>query len=111
MALFWQTFGSPSRMPPEEPARILRNAWASPAVGPALAAFDHYTFGEPRQLDGAIPLTIAWGLHDRLLPYRTQARRARTMLPGARHLALGAGHVPFFDDPPAVVEAIRSSAA
>jgi hypothetical protein len=32
------------------------------------------------------------------------------MLPRARHLSLGAGHVPFFDDPRAVAEAIRSSA-
>jgi pimeloyl-ACP methyl ester carboxylesterase len=109
-ALFWQTFGSPARMPPNEPARILRNAWASPALGPALAAFDDYTFAAADELDGAIPLTIAWGIHDRLLPYRTQAPRARAMLPRARHLTLGAGHVPFFDDPRAVAEAIRSSA-
>jgi pimeloyl-ACP methyl ester carboxylesterase len=109
-ALFWQTFGSPSRMPVEEPARILRNAWASPALGPALAAFDDYTFADPQELDSAIAVTIAWGVHDRLLPYRTQAPRARALLPRARHLALGAGHVPFYDDPPAVAEAIRTSA-
>jgi pimeloyl-ACP methyl ester carboxylesterase len=110
LALFWQTFGSPSRMPAEEPARILANAWASPALGPALAAFDHYTFADPHELGDEIPVTIAWGVQDRLLPYRTQAPRARTMLPRARHLSLGAGHVPFFDDPRAVAAAIRSSA-
>jgi pimeloyl-ACP methyl ester carboxylesterase len=109
-ALLWQTFGNPSRMPAEEPARILRNAWASPALGPALAAFDEYTFAAADELDGTIPLTIAWGIQDRLLPYRTQAPRAQRMLPRARHLSLGAGHVPFFDDPRAVAEAIRSSA-
>jgi pimeloyl-ACP methyl ester carboxylesterase len=109
-ALFWQTFGWPTRMPAEEPPRILRNAWASPALGPALAAFDEYTFAAANELDGAGPVTIAWGVQDRLLPYRTQAPRARTMLPRARHLSLGAGHVPFFDDPRAVAEAIRSSA-
>jgi pimeloyl-ACP methyl ester carboxylesterase len=109
-ALFWQTFGWPARMPAEEPARILRNAWASPALGPALAAFDDYTFGAADELDGTIPPTIAWGIHDRLLPYRTQAPRARALLSRARHLSLGAGHVPFFDDPRAVAEAIRSSA-
>jgi pimeloyl-ACP methyl ester carboxylesterase len=109
-ALLWQTFGDLSRMPAEEPARILRNAWASPALGPALAAFGEYTFAAADELDGTIPLTIAWGIQDRLLPYRTQAPRARRMLPRARHLSLGAGHVPFFDDPRAVAEAIRSSA-
>jgi pimeloyl-ACP methyl ester carboxylesterase len=109
-ALFWQTFGWPTRMPAEEPPRILRNAWASPALAPALAAFSSYDFAEPEQLDGASRLTIAWGVHDRLLLYRTQASRARHMLPRARHLSLGAGHIPFFDDPRAVAEAIRSSA-
>jgi pimeloyl-ACP methyl ester carboxylesterase len=109
-ALFWQTFGWPARMPAEEPPRILRNAWASPALAPALAAFSGYDFAEPGQLDSTIGLTIAWGVHDRLLIYRTQAPRARAMLPRARHLSLGAGHVPFFDDPRTVAEAIRSSA-
>lgn len=110
-ALFWQTFGSPARMPPQEPPRILSNAWGSPALGPALDAFEHYSFANGHELDGAAAVTIAWGVHDRLLPYRTQAPRARKLLPGARHLSLGAGHVPFFDDPRAVAEAIRSSAA
>jgi pimeloyl-ACP methyl ester carboxylesterase len=110
LALFWQTFGHPTRMPQAEPARILRAAWAAPALGPALAAFSKYSFTDAPGLDSAIPVTVAWGVHDRLLPYRTQSRRARTLLSHARHLSLGAGHVPFFDDPLAVAEAIRSSA-
>ncbi|HEY1450441.1 MAG TPA: alpha/beta hydrolase, partial [Solirubrobacteraceae bacterium] len=110
VALFWQTFGSPTRMPAEEPTRILRAAWAAPALAPALAAFSDFTFPDGDQLDSSIPVTIAWGIHDRLLPYRTQSKRARTLLPQARHLALGAGHVPFFDDPLAVAEMIRSGA-
>ena len=109
-ALFWQTFGWPTRMPAEEPARILRNAWASPALGPALTAFDSYAFAAPKEIDAGIALSIAWGIHDRLLLYRPQSSRARALLPRARHLDLGAGHVPFFDDPNAVAEAIRSSA-
>ncbi|HEY2216999.1 MAG TPA: alpha/beta hydrolase [Solirubrobacteraceae bacterium] len=109
VAMFWQTFGSPARMPAGEAARILRAAWAAPALAQALAAFSEYTFGDAHELGSSIPVTIAWGIHDRLLPYRTQSRRARTLLPRARHVALGAGHVPFFDDPLAVAEAIRSS--
>ncbi|HEY0641336.1 MAG TPA: alpha/beta fold hydrolase [Pseudonocardiaceae bacterium] len=47
-----------------------------------------------------IPVTIAWGTRDVLLTYRTQSRRARAILPGARHVALpGCGHLPFADDP------------
>jgi pimeloyl-ACP methyl ester carboxylesterase len=44
---------------------------------------------------------------DRLLPYRLQAPRARAMMPWATHVTLGAGHVPFYDDPQAVAEVIR----
>jgi pimeloyl-ACP methyl ester carboxylesterase len=109
-ALFWQTFGRPAAMPAEEPARILRNAWASPALAPALDAFSSYAFDSPEQLDATAPVTVGWGVHDRLLPYRTQASRARALLPRARHLALGAGHVPVFDDTAAVCELIRSAA-
>lgn len=47
-----------------------------------------------------IPVTIAWGTRDILLTYRTQSRRARAALPGARHVDLpGCGHIPFNDDP------------
>lgn len=47
-----------------------------------------------------VPTTIAWGSRDILLTYRTQSRRARTLLPAARHVTLpGSGHVPTFDDP------------
>jgi pimeloyl-ACP methyl ester carboxylesterase len=108
-ALFWQTFGWPARMPAEEAVATLRDAWAAPAFREALASFDHYAFEAPEELDERT-VTIAWGEHDRLLPYARQAPRARAMLPHARHLTLGAGHVPFFDDPAAVAEVIRSGA-
>ena len=55
-------------------------------------------------------MTIAWGIHDRLLPFRTQAPRARALLPHAKHLTLGVGHVPFYDDPAVVAETIRAGA-
>jgi pimeloyl-ACP methyl ester carboxylesterase len=107
IALFSQTFGYPTRLPAEEAVATLRDAWASPSFAAALKAFDGYRFERPEQLRN-MPVTIAWGERDRLLPYRLQAPRARAMLPAARHLRLGAGHVPYFDDPAAVAEAIRS---
>lgn len=108
VALFWQNFGYPARMPAEEALASLRDAWAAPALAGALRAFTSYSFGRPEELRG-VPVTIAWGEHDRLLPYRTQAARARTMLPWATHLRLGAGHVPYWDDPAAVAAAIRGT--
>ena len=107
VALFWQTFGFPWQMPAEEAIATLRDAWASPALARTLAAFDTYTLRNPDQLR-AVPVTIAWGDRDRLLPYRLQAPRARRMLPEATHLTLGAGHVPFYDDPAAVAAVIRA---
>jgi pimeloyl-ACP methyl ester carboxylesterase len=113
VALFRQTFGFPARLPAEEAVATLHDAWASPALGPALDAFSSYTFSRGEEL-GSVGVTIAWGVRDRLLPYRLQAPRARRLLPHATHVALGAGHVPFYDDPAACAAVIRrrvSSAA
>ncbi|HEX4466602.1 MAG TPA: alpha/beta hydrolase [Solirubrobacteraceae bacterium] len=107
VALFSQTFGYPTRLPPEEAVATLEDAWASPSFKATLAAFEHYRFEDAEQLR-SVPVTIAWGVRDKLLPYRMQAPRARTMLPWATHIALGAGHVPHYDDPAAVAETIRA---
>jgi pimeloyl-ACP methyl ester carboxylesterase len=109
IALFSQTFGYPARLPAEEAVATLRDAWASPAFAGALDAFRHHRFEHPEQLRST-PITIAWGRRDRLLPYHLQAPRARAALPWATHVTLGAGHVPFYDDPAAVAEVIRARA-
>jgi pimeloyl-ACP methyl ester carboxylesterase len=108
--LFRQTFGWPARMPADAAVAALEASWAAPAFADALAAFDEYDFTSGEELRGT-PVTVAWGRHDRLLLYTPQSRRARERLPRARHLTLGAGHVPFFDDPAAVAETIRLTAA
>jgi pimeloyl-ACP methyl ester carboxylesterase len=106
VALFGQTFGFPAQLPAEEAVATLRDAWASPAFTRTLEAFSEYRFGAPEQVRST-PVTIAWGNRDRLLPYRLQAPRARALLPWATHVTLGAGHVPFYDDPAACAEVIR----
>lgn len=110
VALFSQTYGYPLRLPVEEALATLEDAWASPAMLGALNAFRNYRFtpmDEPR----GVAATVAWGNRDRLLPYRLQAPRARRLLPWATHVTLGAGHVPYADDPAAVAAVIRSCAA
>jgi pimeloyl-ACP methyl ester carboxylesterase len=107
VALFRQTFGYPTRLPVAEALATLHDAWAAPAMGPALRLLGSYRFDAPEQLR-SVPVTIAWGRRDRLLPYRLQAPRARRMLPAADHVTLGAGHVPFYDDPGACAAVIRS---
>lgn len=108
--LFRQTFGWPTRIPSAEAVATLDDAWAAPAFAAALDAIGEYEFGAGEDLRDT-PVTVAWGRYDRLLIYSRQAPRARERLPWARHLTLGAGHVPFFDDPAAVAETIRLTAA
>lgn len=53
-----------------------------------------------------IPVTVAWGTSDRLLP-RRQGIRAKQIMPGARLVRLpGCGHVPMNDDPALVARVI-----
>jgi pimeloyl-ACP methyl ester carboxylesterase len=67
----------------------------------ALAA-GKFTGGE--QID--VPVTIAWGDHDRLLLPR-QAWRAARAIPVARVLALaGCGHLPMYDNPELVARVL-----
>ncbi len=109
-ALFAQLVARPGRLPADEAAGTLTDAFASPAMAATLEAFDDYEFTAGNELDDA-RVTVAWGERDYLLPYRRQAPRARAALPNARHVTLrGAGHVPFSDDPATVAEVIRSTA-
>ncbi len=55
--------------------------------------------GDRGTAGGPVPVTVAWGERDRILPPR-DAARAREVLPWARHVTLpGCGHVPMSDDP------------
>ncbi|GAA3288277.1 alpha/beta fold hydrolase [Dactylosporangium vinaceum] len=59
----------------------------------------------------AVPVTIAWGEHDRIL-LPVQAERARAALATAGHVVLrGCGHVPMSDDPDAVARVILATTA
>ena len=109
-ALLFQLFGHPARIPAQEAEATLRDALHAPAFRAALAAFSRYAY-DSTDMRPTVPVTIAWGNHDWLLPRRLQAPRARRLLPAARHLTLGAGHVPYFDDPDAVAAVIGSTAA
>jgi pimeloyl-ACP methyl ester carboxylesterase len=57
--------------------------------------------GEP-----TVPVTVAWGAHDRILPLG-QADRARERLPQARHVTLpNCGHIPMSDAPELVAQTV-----
>lgn len=91
-----QFFGRPWRVPGQDLTAAFETLIDSPSFDrarPHVVAWD-WTEGD---LD--VPVTIAWGEHDWLLIPR-QGRRARRLMPKARHVWLaGCGHVPTWDDP------------
>lgn len=95
--------GRPSRMPPAQAlADSLAFLAARDAVRAVLADGVPFTPAVPAD----VPVTIAWGDKDRVLPPR-QARVARQRLPHARFAALpGCGHVPMTDDPELVARVL-----
>ena len=93
----------PSRMSAEQ-ARGDMAAFlaARPALNLVLAQMTQFS---GTVADG-IPVTIAWGTRDRLLPPR-QVLVAKACLPQARFLPLrGCGHVPMTDDPALVADVL-----
>ena len=93
----------PSRMTAEQ-ARGDMAAFlaARPALNLVLTQMTQFTGIVP---DG-IPVTIAWGTRDRLLPQH-QVLVAKACLPDARFLPLrGCGHVPMTDDPALVADVL-----
>jgi pimeloyl-ACP methyl ester carboxylesterase len=92
-------FGKPWAVSTQVAVDTARGAIDSLGFSPALASFTDARLHDPAAL-ADVPVTIAWGNRDILLTYATQSRRAREVLPGARHITLaGSGHTPFYDDP------------
>jgi pimeloyl-ACP methyl ester carboxylesterase len=95
-------FANPARLPAADglaAARALAGAPGFALTRRAFADMPPWTYPNTGALT-RIPVTIAWGTRDAVLPYRTQARRARAVLPTARHVRLpSCGHLPFADDP------------
>ncbi len=92
-------FGKPWAIDPQLAVDTATGAVDALGFEPALASFTDAKLHRIGAL-ADIPVTIAWGNRDILLTYPTQSRRARTVLPNARHVTLhGSGHTPFYDDP------------
>jgi pimeloyl-ACP methyl ester carboxylesterase len=101
---------------------IMSRPWNVPA---GAAAHMNHTTAQAPGWDATLPAvtswrpampacrtTIAWAEKDRLLLAGRQAPRARRWLPEARHVTLhGCGHVPMWDDPEQVAQAILDARA
>jgi pimeloyl-ACP methyl ester carboxylesterase len=89
-------YGRPTRLTPGEATADARALIVAPGFTAARREVGGWRLTGP--LPG-LPVTIAWGDRDLVLPFR-QAGRARRVLPQARHVRLtGCGHLPFADDP------------
>ncbi|SDT81207.1 alpha/beta fold hydrolase [Actinoplanes derwentensis] len=99
-------YARPRRLDPADcvaAARALASAPGFPAARDAFAGFQ-------APVGDFCEITIAWGTRDAVLPF-AQSRRARALLPAARHVTLkGCGHLPFADDPAACLAALNASA-
>ncbi|MEV6342672.1 alpha/beta fold hydrolase [Actinoplanes sp. NPDC051851] len=105
-------YGRPRTLPPPDALAGARALAGAPGFPAARAAFRRLTPWSPAALAAlaAVPVTIAWGTRDAVLPYRAQSRRARTLLPTARHVPLrGCGHLPFADDPARCVDLLLTA--
>jgi pimeloyl-ACP methyl ester carboxylesterase len=88
--------GRPGDLPADACLADARALIAAPGFAAARRVLGQWRLTE--QLPG-VPVTIAWGDRDLVLPVR-QAARARQVLAGARFVRLtGCGHLPFADDP------------
>ncbi|MFD4403858.1 alpha/beta fold hydrolase [Nocardia sp. NPDC058499] len=99
-------FGKPWAVDTQIALDTAEGAVKSLGFTPALDSFTEAELADPAAL-ADLPVTIAWGNRDILLTYKTQSRRAREVLPHARHITLqGSGHTPFYDDPAACARVI-----
>ena len=96
-------FGKPGRLTAEMVLADLDAFVGCTAFDLVASAGRRYVFESPAP---AVPVTVAWGVRDRIL-WPRQARRAAEVLPTAQHVLLaGCGHIPMGDDPDRVAELI-----
>lgn len=98
----------PSLMSPQQ---ALADSLAFLAARDAVRAILAEAVSFTDTLPADVPVTIAWGAKDRVLPPR-QARVARQRLPRAKFVTLtGCGHVPMTDDPALVARVLLEGSA
>jgi len=96
----------PERLTEAEARLLIEAPWRCDAFDAVLDALSREPPPEPLH-DHAFPIRLVWGTNDRLLPIRGYSEHWRRVLPKAEWVELeGAGHVPMYDDPDAVVRAI-----
>ncbi|HEX8779720.1 MAG TPA: alpha/beta hydrolase, partial [Nocardioides sp.] len=113
-ALLAPLFGRPAAVSPAAAREDVAGLVGACAFAAARDSFTSYRWSPGDDVGGLadIPVTVAWGTKDVVLTHRTQSRRAREVLPSARHVDLaGCGHLPFNDDPATCAALVASTVA
>jgi pimeloyl-ACP methyl ester carboxylesterase len=94
------------RVPPAEALAMARGSAECPIYWDLFEAIERH--GPPDALEGIdVPVVIAWGTKDRIIPDKPYSARLRRLLPDADWRALpGLGHVPMYDDPESIARLI-----
>ncbi len=101
---FAQLVSKPEKIPPADAADSVRALGGAQWFDETLKATTADRFRGGDRI--TVPVTIAWGEHDRVL-LRRQAARAADAIPSARSVTLhGCGHVPTYDDPEQVARVL-----
>jgi pimeloyl-ACP methyl ester carboxylesterase len=91
----------PERVPPAEARELTYGYLDAPGYPAASAYMRAHAFEAPDEI--TVPVTLAWGTHDRLVGRPSRTRRP----PQTRYLEVpGWGHTPSWDDPPGVAALI-----
>jgi pimeloyl-ACP methyl ester carboxylesterase len=91
----------PENVPAADALQMIRDWIDAPGYASSNEEMRRHVFEDPEQV--RVPVTIAWGEHDRLLGPPKQHRRP----PGTRFVVLeGCGHTPNWDDPELVTRVL-----
>ena len=96
----------PERYTARQARDLMRGAYECPIYIDLMEAI--LRDGPPEKFDGIeVPIRIAFGTHDRVLPHDRHMPKFKRILPDAEHVELeGLGHCPMVDDPALVARTI-----
>jgi alpha-beta hydrolase superfamily lysophospholipase len=95
------------RVPPGAAIEMLQDAGGCDAYFGFIAWVRDSGGVEPSEQPQDYPIRIAWGEHDRTIPFIRYGQPMLDAMHGAEHVTVpGVGHVPMFDDPGRVAQTI-----
>lgn len=108
-AVTWLAFQHGERMTPAQATAALDNLGACHGFWPTYRELVAARFVGGESI--TVPVSVAWGEHDKVLPWRTCAWPDELPIGSRWQRLAGCGHVSTFDDPGAVAEVLLAGSA